>query len=371
MAERVQRSSSPTPRAQGSEGVLGFLGRDMAVDLGTANTLVYVRGRGVVLNEPSVVAINTLTGAILAVGAEAKRMIGRTPSHIQAVRPLKDGVIADFDVTEKMLRYFIQRVHKRRLLAKPRVVVCVPSGITGVEQRAVQEAAEYAGARKPAYIIEEPMAAAIGAGLPVQEPTGNMIVDIGGGTTEVAVISLGGIVVARSIRIAGDEMDTNIAHYMRQRHNLLIGERMAEEVKIAAGNAYYGLNGRTPDQRVVVRGRDLVTGLPAEPEVNGEEIREAIAVSVNAIVDAVTDTIEETPPELVADMMARGITLAGGGSLLPGLADLLARRTKMNVHLAEDPLGCVVRGTGKVLNELEVLRKVLVDQHSGRPLYRR
>jgi rod shape-determining protein MreB len=220
-------------------------------------------------------------------------------------------------------------------------------------------------------LIEEPMAAAIGAGLPITEPAGCMIVDIGGGTTEVAVISLGGIVVARSIRIAGDEMDTNIAQYTRQKHNLLIGERMAEEVKIAAGNAYYGLNGRTPDQRVVVRGRDLVSGLPAELEMGGDEIREAIAVSVNSIVDAVTDTIEETPPELVADMMARGITLAGGGSLLPGLADLLARKTKMQVHLAEDPLGCVVRGTGKVLNELEVLRKVLVDQNSGRPLYRR
>jgi rod shape-determining protein MreB len=215
------------------------------------------------------------------------------------------------------------------------------------------------------------MAAAIGAGLPITEPAGCMIVDIGGGTTEVAVISLGGIVVARSIRIAGDEMDMNIAQYTRQRHNLLIGDRMAEEVKIAAGNAYYGLNGRSPSQSVVVRGRDLVTGLPAELEVGGDEIREAIAISVNAIVDAVTDTIEETPPELVADMMARGITLAGGGSLLPGLADLLSRRTKMQVHLAEDPLGCVVRGTGKVLNELEVLRKVLVDQHSGRPLYRR
>ena len=299
--------------------VMGMFSRDIGIDLGTANTLVLVRGKGIVINEPSVVAIDAKTKRPLAVGADAKRMVGRTPSNIVAVRPLKDGVISDFDVTELMLHYFIRKVHERfTIVPKPRVVIGIPSGVT-----------------------------------------------------EVAVISLGGIVVARSIRIAGDEMDMNIAQYMRQRHNLLIGERMAEEVKIAAGNAYYGLNGRSPDQRVVVRGRDLVTGLPAELEVGGDEIRDAIGTSVNAIVDAVTDTIEETPPELVADMMARGVTLAGGGSLLPGLADLLSRRTKMQVHLAEDPLGCVVRGTGKVLNELEVLRKVLVDQHSGRPLYRR
>ncbi|HEY7761448.1 MAG TPA: rod shape-determining protein, partial [Actinomycetota bacterium] len=237
MAERVQRSSSSTSRNQGAEGVLGFLGRDMAVDLGTANTLVYVRGRGVVLNEPSVVAINTLTGAILAVGAEAKRMIGRTPSHIQAVRPLKDGVIADFDVTEKMLRYFIQRVHKRRLLAKPRVVVCVPSGITGVEQRAVEEATIAAGSRR-AYIIEEPMAAAIGAGLPIHEPTGNMVVDIGGGTTEVAVISLGGIVTSTSIRIGGDELDEAIIQHVKKEYSLLLGERTAEAIKLAIASVY-------------------------------------------------------------------------------------------------------------------------------------
>src|ERR671936_128264 len=344
--------------------VMGLFSRDIGIDLGTANTLVLVRGKGIVINEPSVVAIDAKTKRPLAVGADAKRMVGRTPSNIVAVRPLKDGVISDFDVTELMLHYFIRKVHERfTIVPKPRVVIGIPSGVTEVERRAVHDAAIEAGARE-AHLIEEPMAAAIGAGLPITEPAGCMIVDIGGGTTEVAVISLGGIVVARSIRIAGDEMDMNIAMYMRQRRNLLIGDRMAEEVKIAAGNAYYGLNGRTPDQRVVVRGRDLVSGLPAELEVSGDEIREAI-------VDAVTDTIEETPPELVADMMARGITLAGGGSLLPGLADLLTRRTKMQVHLAEDPLGCVVRGTGKVLNELEVLRKVLVDQHSGRPLYRR
>lgn len=351
--------------------VMGVFSRDIGIDLGTANTLVLVRGKGIVINEPSVVAIDAKTKRPLAVGADAKRMVGRTPANIIAVRPLKDGVISDFDVTELMLHHFIHRVHEKfAIVPKPRVVIGIPSGVTEVERRAVHDAAINAGARE-AHLIEEPMAAAIGAGLPITEPAGCMIVDIGGGTTEVAVISLGGIVSARSIRVAGDEMDANIVGYMRQRHNLLIGDRMAEEVKIAAGNAHYGLNGRTPDQRVIVRGRDLISGLPSEIEVTGEEIRQAIAVSVNAIVEAVTDTIEETPPELVADMMARGITLAGGGSLLPGLADLVAYRTKMQVHLAEDPLGCVVRGTGKVLNELEVMRKVLVDEISGRPLYRR
>ena len=271
MADGLQRSSSPTSRQQGTEGVLGFLGRDMAVDLGTANTLVYVRGRGVVLNEPSVVAINTLSGAILAVGAEAKRMIGRTPSHIQAVRPLKDGVIADFDVTEKMLRYFIQKVHKRRLLAKPRVVICVPSGITGVEQRAVEEATIAAGARR-AYIIEEPMAAAIGAGLPIHEPTGNMVVDIGGGTTEVAVISLGGIVTSTSIRIGGDELDEAIIQHVKKEYSLLLGERTSEAIKLAIASVF-------PMQEELVaeiKGRDLVSGLPKTITISAEEIRRAI-----------------------------------------------------------------------------------------------
>ncbi|MBI2756099.1 MAG: rod shape-determining protein [Chloroflexi bacterium] len=351
--------------------MMGVFSRDIGIDLGTANTLVLVRGKGIVINEPSVVAIDAKTKKPLAVGSDAKRMVGRTPANIVAVRPLKDGVISDFDVTELMLHHFIRKVHEKfAIVPKPRVVVGIPSGVTEVERRAVHDAAINAGARE-AHLIEEPMAAAIGSGLPITEPAGCMIVDIGGGTTEVAVISLGGIVVSRSIRIAGDEMDENIVAYMRQRHNLLIGDRMAEEVKIAAGNAYYALNGEYPEQRVLVRGRDLVTGLPSQIEVTGDEIREAIQVSVNQIVDAVTDTIEETPPELVADMMVRGITLAGGGSLLPGLADLVAQRTKMQVHLAEDPLGCVVRGTGKVLNELEVLRKVLVDPHGGRPLYRR
>src|SRR5216117_3790584 len=278
--------------------LLGLFSRDIGIDLGTANTLVHVRDRGIVISEPSVVAIDAKTKQVLAIGAEAKRMVGRTPASIVAIRPLRDGVISDFDVTEQMIKYFVDKVHDRvGLIARPRMLLGIPSGVTEVEKRAVRDAAINAGARW-ARLIEEPMAAAIGAGLPITEPAGCMIVDIGGGTTEVAVISLGGIVVARSIRIAGDEMDMNIAQYLRQRHNLLIGDRMAEEVKIAAGNAYYGLNGRTPDQRVVVRGRDLVTGLPAELEAGGDEIREAIAVSVNAIVDAVTDTIEETPPEL-------------------------------------------------------------------------
>jgi rod shape-determining protein MreB len=341
--------------------MLGLLSRDIGIDLGTANTLVLVRGKGIVINDPSVVAMNPKTKRILAVGAEAKRMVGRTPANIVAVRPLKDGVISDFDVTEQMLRYFIEKVHEQyAIIPRPRVVVGIPSGVTEVERRAVHDAAVNAGARE-AFLIEEPMAAAIGAGLPITEPAGSMIIDIGGGTTEVAVISLGGIVASRTIRIAGDEMDQDIVIHMRQRHNLLIGERMAEEVKIGAASAYHLGN----DDVVVVRGRDLPSGLPAEVEVTSDEICEAISVSVNAIIEAVTDTIEDTPPELVADMMLRGITLAGGGSLLPGLPELLAARTKMSVHLAEDPLGCVVRGTGKVLNDLDVLRKVLVDASNG------
>jgi rod shape-determining protein MreB len=344
---------------------MGMFSRDIGIDLGTANTLVLVRGKGIVINEPSVVAIDAKTKRAITVGAEAKRMVGRTPANIIAVRPLKDGVISDFDVTELMLHYFIRKVHERfTIVPKPRVVVGIPSGVTEVERRAVHDAAIEAGARE-AHLIEEPMAAAIGAGLPITEPAGCMIVDIGGGTTEVAVISLGGIVVARSIRIAGDEMDMNIAHYMRQRHNLLIGDRMAEEVKIAAASA--DGNGEI----VAVRGRDLVSGLPSEVQISAEELRHAIAGSVNAIVETVTDTIEETPPELVADLMARGITLAGGGSLLPGLVELLAERTKMRVEPADDPLGCVVRGTGKVLNEIDALRKVLVDTQARRTPARR
>jgi rod shape-determining protein MreB len=291
-----------------------LVGRDMAVDLGTANTLIYVRGRGIVLNEPSVVAINVKDGRPLAVGAEAKRMIGRTPNNIQAIRPLKDGVIADFDICEKMLRYFIQRVHTRRW-ARPRMVICVPSGVTGVEQRAVVDAAEHAGARKPADIIEEPMAAAIGAGLPVHEPAGNMVVDIGGGTTEVAVISLGGIVASESIRIAGDELDESIINYVKKEYSLALGERTSEEIKIALASAYP----LEEELYAEVRGRDLVTGLPKTIVVSTEEIREAIEEPVSAIVDAVKVTLDKTPPELAADIMERGIVITGGGALLHGL----------------------------------------------------
>jgi rod shape-determining protein MreB and related proteins len=329
----------------------------MAVDLGTANTLVYVRGRGVVLNEPSVVAINTLTGAILAVGAEAKRMIGRTPSHIQAVRPLKDGVIADFDVTEKMLRYFIQRVHKRRLLAKPRVVICVPSGITGVEQRAVKDAGYAAGARK-VYIIEEPMAAAIGAGLPVHEPTGNMVVDIGGGTTEVAVISLGGIVTSQSIRTGGDELDQAIITYVKKEYSLMLGERTAEEIKMAIGSAF-----PSPDEpHAEIRGRDLVSGLPKTIVVSAEEIRKAIEEPVNAIIDAVKATLDKCPPELSGDVMDRGIVITGGGALLKGLDERLRHETGMPIHITDRPLDSVAMGSGKCVEEFEALQQVLISE---------
>ena len=338
------------------DSMFQFIGRDMAVDLGTANTLVYVRGRGIVLNEPSVVAINTKTGAILAVGAEAKRMIGRTPAHIVAIRPLKDGVIADFDVTEKMLRYFIQKVHRRTFLAKPRVVVCVPSGITGVEQRAVEEATISAGARS-AFIIEEPMAAAIGAGLPVHEPTGNMVVDIGGGTTEVAVVSLGGIVTSQSIRIGGDELDESIITYIKKEYSLMLGERTSEEIKMAIASAF-----PLPEEKQAeIRGRDLVTGLPKTIVVSAEEIRRAIEEPVNSIVDAVKNTLDKTPPELAADIMDKGIVLAGGGSLLKGLDERLKHETGMPIHIAEDPLFAVAVGSGKCLEEFESLKRVLIS----------
>jgi len=330
----------------------------MAVDLGTANTLVYVRGRGVVLNEPSVVAINTLTGAILAVGAEAKRMIGRTPSHIQAVRPLKDGVIADFDVTEKMLRYFIQRVHKRRLLAKPRVVICVPSGITGVEQRAVEEASIAAGARR-AYIVEEPMAAAIGAGLPVGEPTGSMVLDIGGGTSEVAVISLGGIVVSESIRIGGDEQDDAIVNYCKHEHKLLIGQQTAEEVKLEIGSA-----APLPEEVTTeIRGRDMVAGLPKTIMLTSTEVRSALEEPINQIVVAVKDTLDRTPPELAGDIMDRGITLAGGGALLQGMAHRLREECQMPAQLTESPLTCVAVGSGRSLEEFEAIHRMSRNSH--------
>jgi rod shape-determining protein MreB len=337
--------------------VLGLLSRDVGIDLGTANTLVLVRGKGIVIREPSVVAINRHTKKVLAVGAEAKRMVGRTPADIVAIRPLKDGVISDFDVTERMLRYFIERVHDQvTVIPRPRIVIGIPSGVTEVERRAVYEAAMSAGARE-VRLIEEPMAAAIGAALPITEPHGCMILDIGGGTTEVAVISLGGVVASRSVRIAGDELDQDIVTYVRQRHNLAIGERMAEDIKIAVGSAVPTGN----LEGVVVRGRNLKNGLPEEVVVSGDEIADAMAGSINSIIEAVTDTIDDTPPELVADLMARGIMLAGGGGLLPGLAELVEERTKMRVTIADDPLGCVVRGTGKVLGEPEILRRVTLD----------
>src|SRR5438128_1280004 len=326
----------------------------MAVDLGTANTVVYVRGKGIVLNEPSVVAVNTRDNQPLAVGTEAKRMVGRTPTHIEAIRPLKDGVIADFDICEKMLRYFIERVHHRRW-AKPRMVICVPSGITGVEQRAVQEAAEYAGARKPAYIIEEPMAAAIGAGMPVHEPTGNMVVDIGGGTTEVAVISLGGIVTSQSIRIGGDELDESIIQFIKKEYSLALGERTAEEIKIALGSACP----LEEELHAEIRGRDLITGLPKTIVTTTEEIREAIEEPVSSIVDAVNVTLDKTPPELAADIMEQGIVLTGGVALLHGLDARLGSETGMPIVLAKNPLHSVAIGSGQCLEEFDVLRQVL------------
>lgn len=334
---------------------MSFLGRDMAVDLGTANTLVYVRGRGIVLDEPSVVAINTNTGTIVAVGAEAKRMIGRTPGNIVATRPLRDGVIADFDTTERMLRYFIQSVHRRRRFAKPRVVVCVPSGITGVERRAVEEASYQAGARK-VHVIEEPMAAAIGAVMPVHEPTGNMIVDIGGGTTEVAVISLGGIVTSQSIRTGGDELDAAIIAYVKKEYSLMLGERTAEQIKTVIGSAF-----PLPDEpHAEIRGRDLISGLPRTVTVSAEEIRKAIEEPVNAIVDAVKTTLDKCPPELSGDVMDRGIVLTGGGALLRGLDERLRHETGMPIHLTDNPLQSVALGAGKCVEDFEALQQVLI-----------
>ena len=330
------------------------LGRDLAIDLGTANTLIYVRGQGVVLDEPSVVAINANDGRPVAVGMEAKRMMGRTPNHIKAIRPLKDGVIADFEVCEKMLRYFIQKVHGSKW-SKPRMVICVPSGITGVEQRAVQDAAEYAGARKPVHIIEEPMAAAIGADLPVHEPSGNMIVDIGGGTTEVAVISLGGIVTAQSIRVAGDELDEAVLQYVKKEFSLAIGDRTAEEIKIQMGSAWPMELELTAD----IRGRDMISGLPRTVQITTEQIREAVAEPISAIVDAVKTTLDKTPPELAADIMEDGITITGGGALLGGLAQRLEHETGMPIRIADEPLYSVVIGSGRALENIDAMRGLM------------
>jgi rod shape-determining protein MreB len=334
-----------------------IIGRDMAVDLGTANTLVYVRGRGIMLNEPSVVALNSQTREILAVGTEAKRMLGRTPDAITAIRPMRDGVIADFESTEQMLRIFIQRVHRRRYFTKPRLVVCVPSGITSVEQRAVKEAGYQAGARR-VYIIEEPMAAAIGASLPVHEATGNMVVDIGGGTTEVAVISLGGIVTSLSIRIAGDDIDAAIIQWFKKEYSLMLGERTAEEIKVELGSAF-----PLPEEpEAEIRGRDLISGLPRTITVSSAEVRQAIEEPLHSIVDAVRATLDKTPPELAGDIMDRGLVLTGGGALLRGLDERLRHETGMPVHVADDPLHSVALGAGKCVEEFEALHQVLVSE---------
>ena len=332
---------------------LGLLSSDIGIDLGTANTLVYVKDKGIVLREPSVVAVQSGTNNVLAVGDEAKRMLGRTPSNIVAVRPLKDGVIADFEVTEAMLRHFISKVHNGRVRAKPRVVIAVPAGITEVEKRAVQESAMHAGARE-VYLIEEPMAAAIGVGLPVQDPAGNMIIDIGGGTTEVAVISLSGIVFSRSLRVAGDELDKAIVQYMKRSYNLMVGERTAEEIKIKIGSAHP----MEQETSAEVKGRDLVTGMPKTRMITSQEVREALLEPISAIVDSVRVALESCPPELSADLVDRGLVLAGGGALLRGLDKLLSEQTGLPVHVAEDPLSAVAEGTGKCLNEIKFLRQV-------------
>ncbi len=346
------------------DAFLGLFSLDVGIDLGTANTLVYVRGKGIVINEPSWVAIEQNSRKILAIGAEAKEMVGRTPANIVAIRPLRDGVISEFDVTEAMLDYFIKKAHSQLLLPfpRPRVVVGIPSGVTEVEKRAVYDAAISAGARE-VFLIEEPMAAAIGAGMPVTEARGSMVVDVGGGTTEVGVFCLGGIVVSRSLRIAGDEMDEDIMQYARQKYNLYIGERMAERAKISVGSAY-----PLPEEMTMtLRGRNLVTGLPEAIEVSSIEIREALSGSVSIIVDLIRDALDETPPELIADLMETGICLAGGGSLLKGLAERISEETNMQAWVAQDAMTCVARGAGKVLEELDVLREVLVSTDDRRP----
>ena len=338
--------------------LFGYLSHDIGIDLGTANTLVYVKGKGIVINEPSVVAINQKTGKILAIGKEAKKMVGKTPAHIVATRPLVDGVVSDFEVTEQMLKYFIEKVHKESFVffPRPRIVVGVPSGVTEVEKKAVIDATISAGARE-AYLIEEPMAAAIGVRLPVQEAAGNMIVDIGGGTTEVAVISLGGIVASRSLRIAGDELNENIVQFSRDEANLLLGEKTAENIKITIGSAYP----QEEKMEMTMRGRDLVTGLPKEVLISDEQIRRALSRSIKILIDNIRATIEETPPELVADIMTSGIILVGGGGMLRGLDKLVSEQTKMPVRLADDPLTAVARGAGIVLEDIEKLKEVLVS----------
>ncbi|MFZ5982539.1 MAG: rod shape-determining protein [Patescibacteria group bacterium] len=343
--------------------IFGQIGKDIGIDLGTANTLVYVKGKGIVINEPSVVAINKKTGQVLAIGKEAKKMVGKTPGNIVATRPLVDGVVSDFEVTEQMLRYFIDKVHKDEFnfFARPRVLIGIPSEVTEVEKRAVIDAALSAGARE-AFLIDEPMAAAIGARLPVQDPAGNMVVDIGGGTTDIAVISLGGIVVSRNLRVAGDEMNEDIVKFCREEFNLLIGEKTAEDVKIAIGSAYP----QKERMKLPVRGRDLITGLPKEIILNDDQVRQALGRSIRIIINNIKTAIEETPPELLSDIMQSGIILAGGGSLIRGLDALVANEAEMPVRMMEDPLTAVVRGTGLVLEDINTLREVLVESQHER-----
>ena len=339
--------------------IAGKFSNDLAIDLGTANTLVYLKGKGVVTNEPSVVAVqmdNRGGKKILAVGKEAKDMLGRTPGSITAIRPMKDGVIADFEITEAMLRYFIEKAHNRRTMVKPRIIICVPYGITEVEKRAVRESAELAGARQ-IFLIEEPMAAAMGAGLPITEPSGNMIVDIGGGTTEVAVISLAGIVYSKSVRVGGDKMDDAIVNYLKRKYNLVIGERTAEQIKISIGTAYPDDDTKT----MCVKGRDMMAGLPKTIQVNSEEIREAISEPVNTIVEAVRVALEKTPPELAADIVDKGIVLAGGGALITNLDILLREETGLPIMIAEDPLCSVVLGSGKALDQIDLLGSIAMS----------
>ncbi|HUU49420.1 MAG TPA: rod shape-determining protein [Nitrospinota bacterium] len=335
--------------------LFGLLSNDMAVDLGTANTLVYLNGKGIVLCEPSVVAIDKDSNQVLAVGTEAKEMLGRTPGNIVAIRPMKDGVIANFEITEAMLRYFITKVHNRKTLVRPRIIICVPTGITQVEKRAVRDSAESAGARE-VYLIEEPMAAAIGVGLPVQEPSGNMVLDVGGGTTEVAVISLSGIVFSKSVRVGGDAMDECIVNYIKRKYNLLIGERTAEKIKIEIGSAY-------PLEETLsmeVKGRDLVDGIPKTFQITDEEIRNALSEPITTIIDTVKDALEKTPPELASDIVDKGIVLAGGGALLRGLDILLREETGLPITLAEDPLTAIVLGTGKCLDDMDLLKRLSI-----------
>lgn len=342
--------------AKALDNLLGMFSSDMGIDLGTASTLVYLKNEGIVLCEPSVVAIEAGTSNVLAVGEEAKRMLGRTPGNIVAIRPMRDGVIADFEITEAMLRYFIKKVHNSRRLVRPRVVIAVPSGITEVEKRAVKDSALHAGARE-VFMLEEPVAASIGVGLPIQEPSGNMIIDIGGGTTEMAVISLAGVVFSKSIRIGGDEMDEAIINYLKRTYNLMIGERTAEEIKIRIGSGYPLEEEMTMD----VRGRDLVAGLPKMINVTSEEIREALSEPIAQIVEAVRITLERTPPELSADLIEKGLIMAGGGALLRGFDKLISEETGLPVHIADDPLTAVALGTGKVLSELRYLKRLTVS----------